>query len=120
MHHAEPVDGGDRGAGGRAGLGTPVVRALGTVNIPMGIEAGMSIVLLAIVLDRVFRSPERKARLMPAVVFDHVDIVFGDSQAEALALIDRGATRDEILKATDVVLGAAGVDLAVDPARSAC
>ncbi len=47
---------------GAAGLGTPVVRALGTVNIPMGIEAGLSIVLLAIVLDRVCRSPERKAR----------------------------------------------------------
>jgi glycine betaine/proline transport system permease protein len=46
---------------GAAGLGTPVVRALGTVNIPMGIEAGLSIVLLAIVLDRVCRAPERKA-----------------------------------------------------------
>ena len=52
---------------------------------------------------------------MSAVVFDHVDIVFGDKQAEALALIDRGATRDEILKATGVVLGAAGVDLAIEP-----
>ena len=47
---------------GAAGLGTPVVRALGSVNIPMGIEAGVSIVLLAIVLDRVCRSPEPKAR----------------------------------------------------------
>ena len=45
---------------GAAGLGTPVVRALGTVNIPMGIEAGLSIVLLAIVLDRVCRAPERR------------------------------------------------------------
>ncbi len=47
---------------GAAGLGTPVVRALGSVNIPMGIEAGVSIVLLAIVLDRVCRSPEQKAQ----------------------------------------------------------
>ncbi len=52
---------------------------------------------------------------MSAVVFDHVDIVFGDRQDEALALIDKGASRDEILKTTEVVLGAAGVDLAVEP-----
>src|SRR5271170_3936613 len=52
---------------------------------------------------------------MPAVVFDKIDIVFGDRQAEALALVDKGATRDEILKSTGVVLGAAGVDLAVEP-----
>ena len=37
---------------------------------------------------------------MSAVVFDHVDIVFGDRQAEALALVDKGAARDDILKAT--------------------
>ena len=52
---------------------------------------------------------------MAAVVFDHVDIIFGDRQREALALIDKGATRDEILKGTNVVLGAAGVDLEVEP-----
>ena len=52
---------------------------------------------------------------MSAVVFDHVDIVFGDRQGEALALVDKGARRDEILKATGVVLGAAGVDLAIEP-----
>jgi len=52
---------------------------------------------------------------MSAVVFDHVDIVFGDKQAEALAMVDRGGARDEILKETGVVLGAADVNLAVEP-----
>ena len=52
---------------------------------------------------------------MSAVVFDHVDIVFGDRAAEALKLIDAGRTRDEILKQTNVVLGAAGVELSVEP-----
>ena len=52
---------------------------------------------------------------MSAVIFDHVDIVFGARQREALALIDAGKTRDEILKETGVVLGAAGVDLSVEP-----
>ena len=47
---------------GAEGLGTPVVRALGQVNIPMGFEAGTAIVLLAIVLDRMCRSPARRTR----------------------------------------------------------
>ena len=52
---------------------------------------------------------------MSAVVFENVDIIFGDRQKDALALIDGGKTRDEILKQTEVVLGAAGVDLSVEP-----
>jgi glycine betaine/proline transport system permease protein len=38
---------------GAGGLGKPVVRALNTVNIAQGFEAGLAIVLIAILLDRV-------------------------------------------------------------------
>jgi glycine betaine/proline transport system permease protein len=47
---------------GADGLGKPVVRALNTVNVAMGFEAGLAIVLLAILLDRIVRVPERGAR----------------------------------------------------------
>lgn len=45
---------------GAGGLGKPVVRALNSVNIGMGFEAGLAIVILAIILDRVCKLPERK------------------------------------------------------------
>ncbi len=43
---------------GAGGLGVPVVRALNTVNVGMGFEAGFAIVLVAVLLDRVCRPPE--------------------------------------------------------------
>ena len=42
---------------GANGLGVPVVRALNTVNIARGFESGLCIVILAIILDRMFRIP---------------------------------------------------------------
>jgi choline ABC transporter permease protein len=42
---------------GAGGLGVPVVRALNTVQVGMGFEAGLAIVLLAIILDRITRPP---------------------------------------------------------------
>lgn len=47
---------------GADGLGKPVVRALNTVNIGMGFEAGLAIVILAILLDRICKAPEPRAR----------------------------------------------------------
>jgi len=44
---------------GAGGLGVPVVRALNTVQVGMGFEAGFVIVLLAIVLDRISRPAEK-------------------------------------------------------------
>ena len=44
---------------GAGGLGVPVVRALNTVQVGMGVEAGLAIVLVAIILDRLARPPDR-------------------------------------------------------------
>lgn len=46
---------------GAGGLGVPVVRALNTVQIGMGFEAGFAIVLLAIILDRITRPSDKKS-----------------------------------------------------------
>ncbi|WP_068080648.1 choline ABC transporter permease subunit [Polycladidibacter stylochi] len=46
---------------GADGLGVPTLRALNTVNIAKGFEVGISIVLIAIILDRFFRRPQRKS-----------------------------------------------------------
>ncbi|WP_311032214.1 choline ABC transporter permease subunit [Mesorhizobium koreense] len=45
---------------GANGLGKPVVRALNSVNIPLGVEAGLAIVIVAIILDRICRIGEAK------------------------------------------------------------
>lgn len=47
---------------GAGGLGAPVVRALNTVNIGLGFEAGAAIVLLAVVLARVVQPPTKRRK----------------------------------------------------------
>lgn len=50
---------------GAPGLGIPVLRALNTVNIAKGFEAGLAIVVIAILLDRVCKQPEKKSPRPP-------------------------------------------------------
>jgi glycine betaine/proline transport system permease protein len=47
---------------GADGLGKPVVNALNTADISQGFEAGLAIVLLAIMLDRICKQPDAKVR----------------------------------------------------------
>lgn len=47
---------------GADGLGRPVVNALNTADVGLGFEAGLAIVLLAILLDRVCRPPAPRQR----------------------------------------------------------
>jgi glycine betaine/proline transport system substrate-binding protein len=48
---------------GAGGLGSSVVRALNTVDVGQGFEAGLVIVILAILLDRMFKHPARQRPL---------------------------------------------------------
>ena len=117
---------------GAGGLGVPVVRALNTVQVGMGFEAGFVIVLLAIVLDRISRprGQGRPAMKSGARVSRDVDILFcaktsrrasAQAIAAALAQLDGGGSRSEIAEQTGVVVGVANASLAVEPgARSAC
>jgi glycine betaine/proline transport system permease protein len=50
------------GLGGAPGLGASVVRAVTSMNVPMGIEAGLGIVILAIYLDRLTAAFGRERR----------------------------------------------------------
>ena len=62
---------------GAGGLGVPVVRALNSVQVDVGFEAGFAIVLLAIILDRISRPGERRSAGMNAALeFRDVDILF--------------------------------------------
>ena len=47
---------------GAPGLGVPILRAINTVNVAKGFEAGFAIVIIAIILDRVFRVREALTR----------------------------------------------------------
>ena len=47
---------------GADGLGKPVVRALNTVNVAQGFEAGLSIVIVAILLDRLCKQRDVKQK----------------------------------------------------------
>ena len=58
---------------------------------------------------------------MPAVAFEHVDIVFGGNRGGACAMLDAGgATPREVIAATDCVPGAVESTSPSSAARSAC
>ena len=107
---------------GAGGLGKPVVRALNTVNIAQGFEAGLAIVLVAILLDRVCKQ-RGAARAggagLPEVDFRHVDIIFGRA-AQTLELLDRGEEREAILARPSTWSASPTPRSASRKARSAC
>ena len=52
---------------------------------------------------------------MAAVEFRDVDVIFGKEPERAIAMLDAGQGRDEILAETGNVIGAAGASIAIEP-----
>jgi len=50
---------------------------------------------------------------MDAITITHLDVVFGDKQAQALELLDQGKTRQEIIDQTGQVVGVDDVSLSI-------
>ena len=96
---------------GANGLGVPVVRALNQVNTGLGFEAGLIIVVVAILLDRLLRGA---VEMNTVVRFNEVCIMFGPAPARALEMADNGATREDIQTATTHVLGVHDCTLEVE------
>ena len=53
--------------------------------------------------------------ILAAVEFRDVDVIFGKEPERALAMLDAGQGRDEILAETGNVIGAAGATIAIEP-----
>src|ERR1700685_296954 len=122
MHHAQPLDGGDRRAGGRRRLGSAggaraELRAGGH-----GLRGGVHHCVAGHHLGP--RQPAQGTRgvaMMSAVEFKDVDILFAQqsgsngrkSLREALAALDAGGTRADIQSRYGVIVGVAGATLSV-------
>ena len=50
---------------GAAGLGGEIVRAIGRINVGLGFEAGVSVVILAMILDRITSALSTPPRTSP-------------------------------------------------------
>ena len=64
---------------GAPGLGADVYRAVSQIDVGKGFEAGLSIVFIAIILDRItqnLRNPAYKNKLKPKIVFSILAVLF--------------------------------------------
>jgi glycine betaine/proline transport system ATP-binding protein len=58
--------------------------------------------------------PESKMTAQNAVRFEHVDVIFGQRQAEAIKMLDQGQGRDSILDQTGCLVGVHDASVFVD------
>ena len=96
---------------GTRGLGDEVLLGLQQLNVGRAAEAGIAIVLLAIVLDRITQSygetlQERQApakkekKIMSKIEINSVYKIFGNNPKSVLSMVKDGGTKEEVLDKT--------------------
>ena len=107
---------------GTRGIGDEVLLGLQQLNVGMATEAGIAIVLLAIIFDRITQSygekiqerTQKKRYLMSKIEVKNVYKIFGDSPAKVLPMVKDGATKEEILEKTGHTVGLDDVSIKVE------
>ena len=86
---------------GAPGLGRPIVQALSSVNIPLGFEAGLAVVVIAMILDRITgalgapRRPRRPAAAAPGATAPAAPDADRAASADKAASVDQAASADK-------------------------
>ena len=86
---------------GAPGLGRPIVQALSSVNIPLGFEAGLAVVVIAMILDRITgalgapRRPRRPAAAVPGATAPGAPDADRAASVDLAASVDQAASADK-------------------------
>ena len=86
---------------GAPGLGRPIVQALSSVNIPLGFEAGLAVVVIAMILDRITgalgapRRPRRPAAAVPGATAPGAPDADRAASVDLATSVDQAASADK-------------------------
>ena len=110
---------------GTRGLGDEVLLGLQQLNVGRAAEAGIAIVLLAIVLDRITQSygetlqqrqsPDKKDnKIMSKIEINNIYKIFGNNPKSIMPMVRDGATKEDVLEQTGHTVGLDNVSLKIE------
>ncbi len=101
---------------GARGLGEQVLNGIQTLDVGKGLEAGIGIVILAVVLDRItqgFGKPRTEDPAMADIEIRNVYKIFGHDAKKALAMLEDGLDKADILSRSGCTVGLNDVSLKI-------
>ncbi len=128
---------------GARGLGEDVLAGIQTLDVGRGLQAGVAIVILAIVIDRITQAYGRKqrrprrVRVSDSNVANNIEVlqseaeaislevkdvykVFGSRPERAIAMLKEGADKTEVQRETGNNVGLNGVNMTIPAGQITC